>query len=173
MDRRSVFFDEWLRSLRAQYQHVVQTEDRVTLPSLTEVMQQVGFSEAELRQLRLDATLRADEVGEEFVPDLAILDEAQLTGAHPAECMCPACAPIDESRFDDDGQSLTPDPDAAAQSSGALYPAAALEPDDAEPMTFADSLEEPQDDLDDEPLLDEGSDSQDEPQPPPQASLLF
>ena len=55
MNKRSVFADEWRRSLRAQYQHVAQTGDKVTLPSLTEVMLQVGFGEDELRQLKLQA----------------------------------------------------------------------------------------------------------------------
>ena len=173
MDRRSVFFDEWLSSLRAQYQHVVRADDRVTLPSLTEVMRQVGFSETELRQLRLDATMRADEVADDFAPDLAILDEAKPTGAHPAECLCAACAPVDESRFDADGQPLPPDAEAEAQSDSAIYPAAAVEPDDAEPMTFADSLEAPQADLDEEAQADDDGESKDDPDAPQQASLLF
>lgn len=143
MGQSSVFFDEWLSSLRAQYQHVVRTDDKVTLPSLTAVMQQVGFGEDELRQLRLEATLHVDDVADDFVPDLTILDEARSTAAHPAECLCPDCAPIDESRFDADGQARPAEPDAAARESNPLYPTAAIEPDEAEPVTFADSLEPP------------------------------
>ena len=141
MDQSSVFFTEWLNSLRAQYQHVVRTDDKVTLPSLTAVMQQVGFGEDELKQLKLQATLHIDDVADDFVPDLAILDETKPIGPHPAECQCPDCVPIDESKFDSDGQPLPPDPDAAADNSGPVYLAAAIEPDEAEPVTFADSLE--------------------------------
>lgn len=155
MDQSSVFFDEWLSSLRAQYQHVVRTGDTVTLPSLTAVMQQVGFRDDELRQLRLDATLHVDDVPDDFVPDLAILDETQPAGAHPAECLCPDCAPIDESRFDADGQPLPPDPDAEAGNSAPQYLAAAIEPDETEPVTFADSLEPQPTNADDEPTSGE------------------
>ena len=143
MGQGSIFHNEWRSSLRAQYQHVVRKGDKITLPSLTAVLQQVGFSEDELRQLRLAATLHVDEVAEDFEPDLAILADDQSAGAHPAECLCPDCAPIDESRFDADGQTLPPDPEAAAHKSGLLVPAVALEPDEAEPVTFADSLEPP------------------------------
>lgn len=33
MDQQSVFFEEWMRSLREQYKYVVRSRDRVTLPS--------------------------------------------------------------------------------------------------------------------------------------------
>ena len=49
MDQRSVFFEEWLQSLREQYKHVVRHGDLVTLPTLSAVMGRVGFSEDELR----------------------------------------------------------------------------------------------------------------------------
>ncbi|MCY4466163.1 MAG: hypothetical protein OXE46_11575 [Chloroflexi bacterium] len=184
MGQSSVFFDEWLSSLRAQYQHVLRTGDKVTLPSLTAVMQQVGFGEDELRQLRLDATLHMDDVPDDFVPDLAILEDAPSMAAHPAECLCPDCASIDESQFDDDGQPLPPDPDAAAKKSDPVYPAAAIESnesDEAEPVTFADSLdlqsivdhEVPAPEDDDEEVA--GTDEMaplDDPDAPQQSSLF-
>ncbi len=181
MDQSSVFFDEWLSSLRAQYQHVVRTDDKVTLPSLTAVMQQVGFGEDELQQLRLDATLHIDDVAEGFVPDLAILDETKPTGPHPAECQCPDCVPIDESKFDADGQPLPLDPEAVADKSGPLYLAAAIEPDEAEPVTYADSLE-PQPTIDyevpapeddgEESAVDDELDQLEDPDAPQQSSLF-
>ncbi len=71
---QNVFADEWRECLRAHYLHVVRIQDKVTEPSLTLVMREAGFSEAELRDLRLRGTLRADDVGENFVPDLEILE---------------------------------------------------------------------------------------------------
>lgn len=181
MDQSSAFFDEWLSSLRAQYQHVVRTDDKVTLPSLTAVMRQVGFGEDELKQLKLQATLHIDNVADDFVPDLAILDETKPIGAHPAECQCPDCVPIDESKFDADGQPLPLDSDAAADKSGPVYLAAAIEPDEAEPVTFADSLEpqpttgyeEPApDDAGEEPAVGEELDQLEDPDAPQQSSLF-
>ncbi|MCY3866747.1 MAG: hypothetical protein OXG68_15015, partial [Chloroflexi bacterium] len=63
MNPKSVFHEEWLRSLREQYKHVVRNDDRVTLSSLTAVMHDVGFRESELTQLRIEATMHVDEVG--------------------------------------------------------------------------------------------------------------
>ncbi len=180
MDGRSVFFDEWLNSLREQYKHVVRINDRVTLPSLTIVMQQVGFSEAELTQLRLGATMRADEVADDFVPDLTQLDAARPGQAHPAECLCPQCVAIDESAFDDEGQPLAIHPEESAREAGGIFPVAepaSPSPDaDAEPMTFEDSMEassaadevDPADDSQDAEPDDEAAD----PNAPQQISLF-
>ncbi len=165
MDRRSVFFDEWLRSLRAQYQHVLRTGDSVTLPSLTEVMLQVGFGEEELRQLRLDATMRADEVADDFVPDLTIL-EAESSGKQPDAT----------SQFDAKSHAFEPDPEVQRHESGQVYPTVELPTDDddeLEPMTFADSLEPQHSDLDDEPLADDSSEPTDDSDAPQQVNLLF
>ena len=144
MDGRSVFFEEWLNSLREQYKHVVRNDDRVTLPTLSEVLQNVGFTEDELRQLRLEATMHIDDVSDDFVADLDILPAATAAPPHPNECHCPECAPIDESAFDADGQPLTPDPDEAAYESGHVFPVADIEalgkPDESDPITFEDSL---------------------------------
>ena len=71
MDQRSVFFEEWLRSLREQYKHVVRTDDQLTLRSLTAVMHNVEFGEAELTQLRLEATMHVDDVGTDYVADVS------------------------------------------------------------------------------------------------------
>ena len=144
MDGRSVFFEEWLNSLREQYKHVVRNVDRVTLPTLTAVMQNVGFTEDELLQLRLEATIHIDDVSDDFVADLDILRTTTAAPPHPNECLCPECAPIDESAFDADGKPLTPDPEEAAYESGHVFPVADYEtlgaPDERDPVTFEDSL---------------------------------
>ena len=82
MDPRSVFHEEWLRSLREQYKHIVRNDDRVTLPSLTAVMQRLGFRDDELAQLRIEATMHMDDVGEDFSADMNILNESEsIAGA--------------------------------------------------------------------------------------------
>ena len=141
MDSRSVFFDEWLRSLREQYKHVVRNNDRVTLPSLTAVMQKLGFGEEELAQLRVEATMHVDDIPQDFRPDMRILDPTPAP--HPAECLCPQCMPIDEAAHDADGQPIAADPDAAVADTGHTFPIAPVSPaDDQEPdpLTFEDSL---------------------------------
>ncbi len=106
----SVFSDEWRQCLREQYKNVVRAGDNITLPSLTDVMQQVGFTEDELRQLALATTLHVDDLPDEFVPDLEILQPAEQTfQPHPLECQCPECVQINLVPHDDEGQPLEGD----------------------------------------------------------------
>ena len=144
MDSRSVFFDEWLRSLREQYKHVVRNNDMVTLPTLTAVMQNVGFREDELTQLRIEATMHVDDVPDQFAPDMKILDPVPASQPHSAECLCPQCMTIDEAAHDAEGQPIVPEPDAATAAKGKALPAAIIEPaedDEPDPLTFEDSLD--------------------------------
>jgi hypothetical protein len=69
-----IFADEWRECLEAHYMHVIRTKDRVTEPSLTVVMGQAGFNKSELAELRVRATMHIDESGEDFVPDLDVLE---------------------------------------------------------------------------------------------------
>jgi len=110
----SVFSEDWRACLREQYKHVIRENDQITLPSLTSVMQRVGFSDDELAQLRVEATMRADEVAEDFVPDLEILNTAAQVPeaafvAHPLECQCPQCVDINLVPHDEEGQPLSED----------------------------------------------------------------
>ncbi len=143
MDQRSVFFEEWLRSLREQYKHVVRIDDKVTLPTLTAVMQSVGFGEDELTQLRLEATMHVDDIGEDFVPDMHILEQTKAVKPHPVECLCPQCSAVDESSFDADGQPIAHDPEAAIWENSNVFPAPdidGLNDDETDSITFEDSL---------------------------------
>jgi hypothetical protein len=119
----SIFSQEWRRCLREHYKHVVRAEDKITEASLTKVLrsQAINFSEEELRQLYVEATMR--DMPDEFVPDMekatepgeAIVtsdpDSEKSFVAHPAECTCAACmeSTINEDLHDEDGQPLSPD----------------------------------------------------------------
>ncbi len=70
----NVFAEDWLDCLRSHYMHVIRTNDRVTLPSLTIVMGQAGFNESELAELRVRATMHVDDIGADFVPDMDVLE---------------------------------------------------------------------------------------------------
>lgn len=73
--QENVFADEWRECLQAHYIHVIRNRDKVTEPSLTVVMHQAGFSDSELAQLRVRATMHVDDVGADFVPDLTVLED--------------------------------------------------------------------------------------------------
>lgn len=77
MDQQSVFFDDWLSSLREQYKYVLRQDDRVTLPSLTAVMLEAGFEQAELQALR-------DEVGA-VIPEIDAPVESEVADPPPED----------------------------------------------------------------------------------------
>lgn len=144
MDQRSVFFEEWIRSLREQYKHVLRQDDRVTLPTLTAVMTDVGFSDEELAQLRAEAARRVDEPGSDLAADMAILEH---TLPHAAECRCPLCSSIDEGPLVANERSPSLSAKQGSMAAGSAFPAAAPAitaskdaDDEPDPQTFEDSL---------------------------------
>lgn len=194
MEQRSIFFDEWIKSLREQYKYVVRNNDQVTLPSLTKVMHDVGFGDDELAQLRVQATMHVDDVGGDYVPDMNVLDTTPVDAPHPAECTCAQCIPIDESKYDADGQPLTEvDPEQATHEVGHVFAVATPEASETEvdridneiDVTFEDSFEEDDvgdldledelddevDDLDAEDDIDE-DEPEDDPDAPQQMSMF-
>ncbi len=92
MTDEGIFADEWRDCLRAHYMHVVRTDDRVTLRSLVDVMAQVGFTEDDLKALYLRATLRADDVVADFVPDFNFLAAKPEPSPEPPAVSEPASA---------------------------------------------------------------------------------
>ncbi len=162
MVSESVFFEEWLRSLREQYKHVARSGDSVTLPTLTAVMQNVGFGEDELRQLRLEATLRADDVAEGFVPDLDIISPAESAPTQDTE-----------------GQPIAME---APKEAERLYPSADISQlenaGEAEALTFEDSLALEAEamearEADEPPADDEGGDEPNADPDAPQQQSMF
>jgi len=195
MEQRSIFFDEWIKSLREQYKYVIRNNDQVTLPSLTEVMHDVGFTDDELAHLRVEATMHIDDVSDDFVPDLKVLDNPQAGQPHPDECTCAQCIPIDESKFDDEGQPLTDiDPEQASYETGHVFAVAkpdilpAQTPDEldtisdlsedielldtVDDLTFEDSLEDDIDVLYEEGIEEPDDEAEDDPDAPQQMSMF-
>jgi hypothetical protein len=70
----SIFADEWRECLREHYMYVIRERDEITRPTLTNVMLEAGFSEDELAELRVRATMRADEMPDDFVPYMDVLE---------------------------------------------------------------------------------------------------
>jgi hypothetical protein len=176
MSQRSVFHNEWLRSLREQYKQVVRNDDRATQSSLTAVMHNVGFRDDELAQLRIEATMHVDKVGDDFSPDMDILAKTSMTQAHPAECACPACAIIDESKFDSEGKPIAPDPEADEYETGHTFSLAAPAADDTgeegDSITFEDSLAAASEINEEDLSIDSADESGVDPDAPEQMNLF-
>lgn len=144
MDSQSVFYEEWLRSLREQYKQVLRNNDGLTLSSLTAVMRNVGFRDDELARLRIEATMRAEDLSDDFSVDLSILDQRKTRQAPPAETACPERMTVDESRLEKGDQPSAPEAPAHDAEKDQVFPMAENSeieaPADAEPVTFEDSV---------------------------------
>lgn len=109
----SVFSNAWRECLREQYKTVIREDDRVTKRSLDTVMHQVGFTEDELKQLIVEATMHMDDVPDDFTPEINMFSpERPAMGAeepfqpHPLECQCPSCMEEPLTPHDTDGQPI-------------------------------------------------------------------
>ena len=178
MDQRSVFFEEWLRSLREHYKHVVRINDEVTLPTLSAVMQNVGFSEDELAQLRVEATMHVDDVGADFVLDPDILKGSSTIRAHPRDCPCPQDVSGDERLVAAESLAVPQGSETTTHESGRAYPAVGMDYDDnsdeTQPLTFEDSLNAEVDDTEEVPAESEDtSDADDDLTDGPEQMSLF
>lgn len=127
MSSNNVFGNEWRDCLREHYKHVVQNDPNPrNLESVRKAFLRPNgerppiFGEDELQHLYIEATMRADEMPDDFVP-LLLLDEIDLQPVeadalempdfqpHPLECQCPACIEIDLKPHDEEGQPLSAD----------------------------------------------------------------
>lgn len=147
--RSSVFADEWRKCLEEHYKYVVKNNDKATEETLVPYLHDIGFTDDELRQLYVQSTMRADEMPDDFVPDMARAagEEPQQTApsqlvatdsdktfqAHPNECQCPSCMDLvmDEGH-DDEGQPLE-HPAEPEEGEGNIFPVAKVEQDDDAP----------------------------------------
>jgi hypothetical protein len=121
MSQDRIFADEWRECLREQYMDVCRREDRRTGETLTRVMLQIGFTEADLSELRVRATMR--DMPADFVPDMEVsavelrepsVEEAVKTRhAVPSmpepEILLAEDIVIDEEGLEEDSQDEPPD----------------------------------------------------------------
>lgn len=91
------FADDWRDCLKAHYTAVVRAGDRITEPTLTQVMVEAGFSEAALAEMKVLATLRSEDVPEDFVPDLNALAAADEPRVFAAVTVPEAAPAADEA----------------------------------------------------------------------------
>jgi hypothetical protein len=108
MNRQSPFAEEWRNCLREHYKQTIRENDRATLDTLSGVMNSVGFREDDLKALYLEATMRAEDMPDGYLPPLDLLAQP-LQNRHPAECTCPACVAANLVPHDTDGQPLEGD----------------------------------------------------------------
>ena len=116
------FDQEWRECLRSHYVYVIRSGDEATERTLAGVMQQAGFDEKALIELRIRATMRVEQMDEEFVPDFAALEEqlaaqveAQIVQQHVA-AEPPGVAQPGVEVADDDAQAAEPEPEATPPS---------------------------------------------------------
>lgn len=140
-ERSSIFQEEWRKCLNEHYKYVIREDDKVTERTLTPILHRIGYTDDDLQRLYMEATMRAEDLPDDFLPDreraLATEETTALEPSfkvHPAECQCAACMDdVLEIGHDDDGQPLAHPP----------------EPEEAEGNVFA--VAKPGDDAEDDP----------------------
>lgn len=125
MAQENVFGEQWRECLREHYKHVVKNDPNPrNLVSVRKAFLQPNreeppiFTEDELHQLYIEATMRADEMPDDFVPEILLeVEQAPSMAAeviveepafqpHPLECQCPSCIEIDLKPHDTEGQPM-------------------------------------------------------------------
>jgi hypothetical protein len=66
---KRIFADDWRDCLREQFKYVIRQQDQRTQATLLSVLYEVGFTDDELDALRLEATMRAEDMPDDYVPD--------------------------------------------------------------------------------------------------------
>jgi hypothetical protein len=100
------FADDWRESLRAHYMHVIRVDDKVTERTLSRILLRLNFSEAELAEMRVLATMRTEDMGEDYVPDFAAVEAL-------------VAAEVEAAQRAAEAEAVTPPPTAEAP----LFPA--------------------------------------------------
>ncbi len=126
MPGSSPFAEDWRDCLRAQYQHVLRNQDSVTERTLVGVLQEVGFGDGELAEIKVLATLRADELPPGFMPDLDALKAEAVEQLQQQAAGLPAEPVPEPAIFALASPADSPEPEPAAEEA----------PDDEEPPDF-------------------------------------
>lgn len=159
----SIFADEWRECLRAHYMTVIRTDDRITERTLRGVMMhEAGFTEAELKELAVRATMRVEDTPADFVPDLAMMqgDAAPRSFAVAAPPDAEAAAAVEAPQVDALATPAeSPIEAETVEAVGALLVDGVIEAN-ASPESVSDVIEanaSPD-------LLDDGIDGEDDPE---------
>lgn len=175
---QSVFKDEWRRCLKEHYKYVIRNQDSTTQRTLLPVLHRLGFTDDDLRQLYVEATMRADDMPDDFMPDIPAAAGANTSAAaepapHPAECTCDACSmdTLLEEGHDDEGQPLPEEePEMVhmheADASGNIFTGVSLAKDEQDTIEDESTTDENRDDTSDDTDEQAGDDD-------PQQMSLF
>jgi hypothetical protein len=121
----SPFTDDWRDCLRAHYQEVVRNQDHVTERTLVGVLHEVGFSESEMAELKVLATLRVEDVPPDFVPDLDVLQAQALEEIQQQTAASEAGQAAEARVF----EAVAVEPPAASEEDSSALPADEEPPD--------------------------------------------
>lgn len=140
-----IFADDWRDCLREQYKYVIRQQDRRTEETLTGVLHEVGFDDDELRALKVEATMRADDMPDDYVPD-------EVKSVHAAAEPIIEEAPVEELVIDAEIDEAEEEP---------------------EPVTYDELVEQEAEPEIEEAIDDEPEPEDDEDEDAPQQMSLF
>lgn len=90
----SIFGDQWRATQIAYFEQMMRTGNAEQRANACQIMRDSGFSDQEINDLYIQATMHLDDVPDDFVPDLEVIESLrQAATPHPNECTCPTCRP--------------------------------------------------------------------------------
>ncbi len=128
----SVFADDWRDTLKEQYKHVIREDDNHTEATLRTIMYDVGFDDDDLAQLKIEATMRADDLTDAQQEEIAQRIQPGVDIPIPAE------TPAEEREPDPVMELPQPEAEPAAEATEAEA--------NATPEEAIDEPEQPDDD---------------------------
>lgn len=113
MPGKSPFSQDWRDCLKAHYTHVIRAEDHRTEKTLRAVLHECGYSDADLNEWYLLATMRADDLPPSFAPDVeravAVAVPPMPAAELPLDEAAPEVETLDEPSDADDAPPHDPD----------------------------------------------------------------
>ena len=76
MPGKSPFSEDWRDCLKAHYTHVIRTNDQRTEKTLRTVLHECGYSDGQIDEWLVLATMHVDDAPPDFVPDMERAAEA-------------------------------------------------------------------------------------------------
>jgi len=90
MDIPSPFRDDWHDAQEAHFQYISRVGDAHQRAAARAAMAQAGYSEEEIAQLYVAATMHQDDLPDGFVADVEVIEQLREK-PHPNDCTCPSC----------------------------------------------------------------------------------
>lgn len=90
MSSPSPFADDWHDAQEAHFTHISRVGDAEAREKARAALTQAGYSDAQISELYVEATMHQDDLADDFLPDMSMIERLREV-QHPNDCLCPSC----------------------------------------------------------------------------------